>query len=166
MTDVQMLINATGADRIARERSRQLSAKGYTPAHDDEHIGGELVTAAIAYAEITINPCCEDPDRSAEMWPFSDGWNPSEDPIRNLERAGALIAAEIDRLQRMRAGHGWPDVSLEDIAKWHRAQQRALLTTAASRRADDDDGQFEVSGWQAMATKHGEMAARLESLLS
>jgi hypothetical protein len=29
-------------------------------------------------------------------------WKPSTDPIRNLERAGALIAAEIDRLERAR----------------------------------------------------------------
>lgn len=33
-------------------------------------------------------------------WPFPDFWKQSEDPIRNLVKAGALIAAEIDRLQR------------------------------------------------------------------
>ena len=27
-------------------------------------------------------------------------WKPSIDPVRNLAKAGALIAAEIDRLQR------------------------------------------------------------------
>lgn len=32
-------------------------------------------------------------------WPFdAPSWKPSEDPIKNLVRAGALIAAEIDRL--------------------------------------------------------------------
>ena len=36
-------------------------------------------------------------------WPSSwntSWWKPSADPIRNLVKAGALIAAEIDRLQR------------------------------------------------------------------
>ena len=33
----------------------------------------------------------------AEEW-----WKPSADPVRNLEKAGALIAAEIDRLLRQR----------------------------------------------------------------
>lgn len=32
-------------------------------------------------------------------WPIST-FKPSADPIRNLEKAGALLAAEIDRLQR------------------------------------------------------------------
>lgn len=37
------------------------------------------------------------------MWPFSqEWWKPTpDDRIRELAKAGALIAAEIDRLQRM-----------------------------------------------------------------
>jgi hypothetical protein len=36
-------------------------------------------------------------------WPWDyDWWKPSDDPIRNLTKAGALIAAEIDRLNRLR----------------------------------------------------------------
>jgi hypothetical protein len=32
-------------------------------------------------------------------WPWEpEGWKPSDDPIRNLVKAGSLIAAEIDRL--------------------------------------------------------------------
>ena len=35
------------------------------------------------------------------LWPWSDKWwKPSDDPVRNLVKAGALLAAEIDRLQR------------------------------------------------------------------
>lgn len=34
-------------------------------------------------------------------WPwYLDSFKPSIDPIRNLEKAGALLAAEIDRLER------------------------------------------------------------------
>lgn len=36
-------------------------------------------------------------------WPFNrKEWKPSSDPIRNLVKAGALIAAEIDRLHRVK----------------------------------------------------------------
>jgi hypothetical protein len=36
------------------------------------------------------------------MWPWDNKyWKPSEDKVRNLVKAGALIAAEIDRLQRL-----------------------------------------------------------------
>lgn len=35
-------------------------------------------------------------------WPWAAKWfKPSDDPIRNLVKAGALIAAEIDRLQKL-----------------------------------------------------------------
>jgi hypothetical protein len=34
-------------------------------------------------------------------WPWdAEWWKPSPDSVRNLVKAGALIAAEIDRLQR------------------------------------------------------------------
>jgi hypothetical protein len=37
-------------------------------------------------------------------WPWdASWWKPSNDPVRNLVKAGALIAAEIDRLQRAAA---------------------------------------------------------------
>jgi hypothetical protein len=37
-------------------------------------------------------------------WPWDERWwKPSNDPIRDLVKAGALIAAEIDRLQRSEA---------------------------------------------------------------
>lgn len=35
-------------------------------------------------------------------WPWDyKWWKPSDDPIKNLVKAGALIAAEIDRLQKV-----------------------------------------------------------------
>jgi hypothetical protein len=44
----------------------------------------------------------EDEPRLWKVWPWEqpDWWKPSDNPIRNLEKAGALIAAEIDRLIR------------------------------------------------------------------
>lgn len=87
-----------GAELIAAERQRQTEAEGWTPEHDDEHTKGELVHAARAYAS-----CYQLPFFHAEHagWPWDEAsWKPNADPVRNLAKAGALIAAEIDRLQR------------------------------------------------------------------
>ena len=87
---------------IAAERARQIEQKGYTPAHDDQHTRGELGDAAICYAwsaneQVNHRPGAE----PLPSWPFADdAWQWSPDPLRNLVKAGALIVAEIERLQR------------------------------------------------------------------
>lgn len=95
----------TGAERIAAERQRQVDAEGWTPEHDDEHVAGELAIAASCYAaeahygrthsHMNVAPI------GARGWPWDPmWWKPTGDPVRDLVKAGALIAAEIDRLQR------------------------------------------------------------------
>lgn len=96
-------MSGSGADRIAHERQRQIVVEGWTPEHDDEHVAGELLVAAKAYIEAALN-ANEAHSVEYEMPPFdwpwhSSWWKPADDPIRNLEKAGALIAAEIDRLR-------------------------------------------------------------------
>lgn len=88
-----------GAALIAKERQRQIAVENWTAEHDDSHIKGELVDAARVYAcRYMDNPGAV---QHPAMWPFSFSWfKLSQDPIRNLVKAGALIAAEIDRLQR------------------------------------------------------------------
>lgn len=83
-------------EEIAAERCRQVEVKGYTHEHDDTHTDGELACAAAAYActadKHHINP--------EGLWPFEeDAFKPS-DVRSNLIRAGALIVAEIERLDR------------------------------------------------------------------
>lgn len=87
----------TGVSLIAKERARQISAEGWTPEHDDEHTSGELAGVAAMYIiESDIIP-----PRCPVGWPWERSWwKPSQDPIKNLVKAGALIAAEIDRLNR------------------------------------------------------------------
>jgi hypothetical protein len=96
-----------GARLIAEERLRQKSEEGWTPEHDDEHDKGELAAAARAYL-YQANAICEASttyDDPPIAWPWhASWWKPSDDPIRNLVKAGALIAAEIDRLQRSHNG--------------------------------------------------------------
>lgn len=85
----------TGAERIAAERQRQIEEEGWTPEHDDGHDGGSLAGAAAAYT-LANEPL------GASLWPWErSSWKPGTDRIRQLEKAGALIAAEIDRLLRI-----------------------------------------------------------------
>jgi hypothetical protein len=92
-----------GAALIAAERERQKAVEGWTPEHDDEHSEGALVRAAESYLIAAEAPALRNLQGGPPptMWPFDeDFWKPSPDPVRNLVKAGALIAAEIDRLQR------------------------------------------------------------------
>lgn len=102
----------SGIERIARERQRQLELECWTPEHDDKHTRGELAQAAVAYTihgtriyGVTQNgehywpeTWAEDYFKPSRQWFSLD--RSIEDRIRNLEKAGALIAAEIDRLLR------------------------------------------------------------------
>lgn len=92
-----------GAALIAAERQRQIDVEGWTPEHDDdEHGNAELARAAHYYLTDAINQAGWDTGQWGRlMWPWAHSWHkPSPDPIRNLVKAGALIAAEIDRLTR------------------------------------------------------------------
>lgn len=81
-----------GITLIAQERQRQIEKEGWTPEHDDEHRGGELSRAAVCYIK-----------GNATGWPWEPSWWKPKDRITNLAKAGALIAAEIDRLKRYHA---------------------------------------------------------------
>lgn len=99
----------TGIKLIAEERARQIKQEGWTAEHDRAHVSGELADAAICYALAAAKQArgC-DLDYLQTMvidvgfpWPWEDKWwKPSEDPRRNLIKAGALIAAELDRLNQ------------------------------------------------------------------
>jgi hypothetical protein len=94
------------ADVLA-ERRRQVEAEGWTPGHDDEHDAGELASAASAYALFAadeLHPQSQgdgDYGRSPpDMWPFHRSWWKPDDERRALIKAGALILAEIERIDR------------------------------------------------------------------
>lgn len=92
-----------GAGRILAERERQLLMEGHTAEHDDAWENSELLWAASCY--LMRGDGDPAPDWMA-LWPWDPkDFKPSLDPIRNLEKAGALIAADIDR-QLRRYGSG------------------------------------------------------------
>lgn len=89
----------TGAELIAAERQRQIEAEGYTPEHDAQHETGELCRAGAAYALFAGR----NEVLAERVWPFErSGFKPvrtdSWDATGSLVKAGALIAAELDRL--------------------------------------------------------------------
>lgn len=86
----------TGAELIARERERQKSEEGWTAEHDRQWRGRELIRAAICYAKADIDGNLSLDDFG--LWPWDMQWWKPKSRIRNLVKAGALIAAEIDRL--------------------------------------------------------------------
>ncbi|MCG7625575.1 hypothetical protein [Epibacterium sp. Ofav1-8] len=91
-----------GIERIAAERKRQVEGEGWTPEHDNEHSAGEMAGAAACYALACTQHWAQE-QAIASFWPWDkEWWKPSDDPIRNLEKSGALIAAEIDRRTRER----------------------------------------------------------------
>jgi hypothetical protein len=84
----KLLDDCCGIALIAEERIRQITVKGFGQDHDECHLTDELAQAAASYI-------LQDP----EHWPFElKFWKPTpDDRLRELVKAGALIAAEIDR---------------------------------------------------------------------
>lgn len=92
------LRRARGADLIREERRRQIEVEGYDTMHDRHNTPQVLCRAAVGYA-LHEDPSKLVADAAANLWPWTkDFWKP-KDQLRNLVRAGALIAAAIDRLQ-------------------------------------------------------------------
>ncbi|AWK98658.1 hypothetical protein C6Y50_01385 [Stutzerimonas stutzeri] len=88
------------ADVLA-ERRRQIEAEGWTPEHDDAHNAAELSDAAACYALWAggLNP-----GNWSQFWPWGHSWLKHSEPRRMLVKAGALILAEIERLDRLQTG--------------------------------------------------------------
>lgn len=101
---------------VTVERLRQVDAEGWTPEHDDEHREGEMAFAAAGYAVAASDhtqavvhefdahgepTLADDVDRPSHA-PWPHGWDFKPAPARRLlVKAGALILAEIERLDRL-----------------------------------------------------------------
>ena len=120
------MANPTGTELIAAERERQVSEEGYDVGHDDRYVDGQLALAALAYAapcRLFTHKVHADGHTFVDPWPWRQafdrrlgfgerGENPGNQPpdpatytkaerLDLLVKAGALIAAEIDRVQRL-----------------------------------------------------------------
>ncbi|HHD7475459.1 TPA: ead/Ea22-like family protein [Klebsiella oxytoca] len=86
----------TAATDVLAERQRQITAEGLTPEHDDEYQHCEMAVAAACYIMADDDPRADVP----ELWPWPSEWWKPTDVRRDLVKAGALILAEIERLDR------------------------------------------------------------------
>ena len=88
----------TGIEDITDERTRQIFLKGFTTDHDKLYSEGQLLKAAASYQlQAQFGGFEKYPPN---LWPWDAAeWHPSPLPTRNLAKAGALVAAEIDRLK-------------------------------------------------------------------
>lgn len=97
----------TGIEFIKEERERQINVEGWLPDQDDLYVEGELALASACYAIPFDYRCdfggCSNRSYIPLYFPFADKWwKPTpNDRIKELSKAGALIAAEIDRIVRM-----------------------------------------------------------------
>jgi hypothetical protein len=128
-----------GMELIAAERQRQMTAEGWTPEHDDTHTHGQLLSAAYCYFWMARD--LEKVTTCPFAWPWERSWwKPSDDPVRNLVKAGALIAAEIDRLQRLAGADPQsaepPVDSVAAIVDAQLAELRPQLIEAGHKYAD------------------------------
>lgn len=121
----------SGIEIVAHERARQVYEEGFHRDHDDNHHGGELALAAACYAIPARLRTMTVIDYVPVKWPWErKWWKPSEsNRIKELAKAGALICAEIDRLNRI-AEYG-------DIAR--AAAEADDIAQAQLRKAAGDD---------------------------
>lgn len=98
-----------GYELVTRERIRQITQEKFGEEHDDEHTDGSMAIVAALYAvegvDETISVLKKTSGPIIDAWPDSwdERWDKREehDRLRQLSVAGALICAEIDRLQRL-----------------------------------------------------------------
>ena len=84
----------TGLELITDERVKQIAKYKYTAYHDSLYMNKELLYAALAY----LNEAIYGGKVGEEDWPFAMEYFKDEGYVENLKKAGAFIAAELDRL--------------------------------------------------------------------
>lgn len=94
------------AQDVLDERHRQTEVEGWTPEHDDGHVEGQISDAAAAYAYGASRSIENKDKHPPNFWPWTNNWWKPTTTRRDLIKAGALIIAEIERLDRAAAKEG------------------------------------------------------------
>lgn len=99
---------------VVAERQRQIIDEGFTPAHDDQSHGcGAMSRAAACYARgpqfLMMHKMGDGQGNIVDVpvdWPWAPSWWKPRSRREDLVRAGALILAEIERIDRAAEGQG------------------------------------------------------------
>lgn len=141
---------------VRAERLAQITREGYTAEHDDAHTNGELAEAAAAYAyagPIIILDAAGEGEiknqvQAALLWPWAtEHWKPSH-YRKNLIRAQALLAGELERVERLadRVKFFWVGEDTEIYAAEDRESLIRYLREDEGTLPEDPDEIQEVSG--------------------
>lgn len=85
---------------VLLERARQINGEGFGVARDDAYVSGELAQAAACYAASSHS---RDISFMSHLWPWASEWWKPGTTREDLLKSGALILAEIERIDRARA---------------------------------------------------------------
>lgn len=139
--------NQAGVTLIAQERKRQIEVEKWDLSHDADYSQGELIGAAGCYAANALSKHLEDYRHTNQSplakfqvyyndkkvgwgdgWPWDKKWDKRKkhDKLRSLVIAGALIAAEIDRLNPPIPS---PHPSAEAVSEvWDKVNKRVVTS--------------------------------------
>jgi len=85
-----------GIEIIKEAREKQINKYGYTPEHDRMYQSNQLLFGALAY----LNAALFGKSVGEEDWPFDTKYfKGGTNFVEDLSKAGAFIAAEIDRIK-------------------------------------------------------------------
>lgn len=85
---------------VLAERRRQIEVEGFTPKRGDGYGAAELAEAAGSYALHAYSPRCA---FTPAWWPWARAWWKPGTPRQMLVKAGALILAAIEQIDRRAA---------------------------------------------------------------
>ena len=109
-------MKSIGLDLITEERIRQIVEEGRSLDHDQQHESSQLLYAAICYASpepIFVKRNIVSQKKGCIGTSFQDPWpydfadkREEHSRIKQLQIAGALIAAELDRINKLNEAVG------------------------------------------------------------
>ncbi len=118
------------------ERRRQVDIEGWSLEHDDLYDAGEMAHAAGCYAIAAIRPANDrrmglgyPPDH----WPWEVRWWKPADPLTMLVKAGALLIAEVERLERRGESRAEAEADVARVTA--EAEALEVRVSAAARRS-------------------------------
>ncbi|WP_300747472.1 hypothetical protein [Pseudomonas sp.] len=96
-----LLSSGSALGDVHLERLRQIDVENRSPVDDDDYSLGQLAYAAAGYAQGSVPAQQVQDCLRPSYWPWHPRWWKPGSPRRMLVKAGALILAEIERIDRL-----------------------------------------------------------------